>query len=265
MILSLDLLDKKEIELKIDLCFFSGTGNTKKICDIIYNYLLENGQDVKKINIEKSNEVRDKSIKILSFPVAVHLTYPFILKWIEEILKKDENSDYYLITTLGGSVSGNPSYIKKVVKKTGNRFRSSIEITMPNNFALDRVDNFDKMIVEQQDKLKTFADKIINDRAVDKNKWKLYDLFNPIAKSKFIWNIMRSSFKFEINTNICTSCGLCQKICPVNNIVTNNSLEYLDKCELCMRCINHCPVEAISLIGKDYKRYKKMNISDIIN
>lgn len=55
--------------------------------------------------------------------------------------------------------------------------------------------------------------------------------------------------KFRVN-NSCIQCGKCQDICPSKNIIIKeNKIKFLDRCYLCMRCINQCPVEAIQ-IGK---------------
>jgi len=47
-------------------------------------------------------------------------------------------------------------------------------------------------------------------------------------------------------TEACTRCGLCEKICPVENIrLADGRPEWLHHCEQCMACIQWCPPEAI--------------------
>jgi ferredoxin len=59
-------------------------------------------------------------------------------------------------------------------------------------------------------------------------------------------------------TEACTSCGLCERICPVGDIrIEAGRPVWQGACEQCYACIQFCPVEAIQ-IGEgtpDRKRY----------
>lgn len=66
----------------------------------------------------------------------------------------------------------------------------------------------------------------------------------------------RSSFHTDDD---CNCCGICVKLCPVNNLeVTNDSIGQKDNCILCYRCVNACPKKAaiVMLNSKPKKQYK---------
>lgn len=55
----------------------------------------------------------------------------------------------------------------------------------------------------------------------------------------------------QINSEKCSQCGLCSKVCPVENIShTADYPQMSQQCEMCFACLHHCPEEAI--------RFKKM-------
>ncbi len=73
---------------------------------------------------------------------------------------------------------------------------------------------------------------------------------------------MDKNFKVS---DACIHCGICQKVCPVNNIDLNQDKRpyFKHHCEQCLACIQHCPVKAINYKDKtqDRKRYTHPDIS----
>lgn len=74
--------------------------------------------------------------------------------------------------------------------------------------------------------------------------------------------------KMDKNFNIsdaCVKCGICKKVCPVNNIdmSTEGKPYFLHHCEQCLACIQNCPTKAINYKDKtqNRKRYIHPNIS----
>jgi ferredoxin len=62
--------------------------------------------------------------------------------------------------------------------------------------------------------------------------------------------VMESDNKFYVDEN-CTSCGICEQVCPVNNIkIIEGKPEWLHQCQQCLACINYCPEEAIQYGNK---------------
>jgi Fe-S-cluster-containing dehydrogenase component len=59
-------------------------------------------------------------------------------------------------------------------------------------------------------------------------------------------------------SNLCTACGECAKVCPVEAIAIKNGKVSIDNSECigCDACISECPTDAI-LYKKDLEAYKK--------
>lgn len=48
----------------------------------------------------------------------------------------------------------------------------------------------------------------------------------------------------------CILCGTCARVCPANNIVVGDTVEFSDHCEVCYACLHNCPQGAFWLTTK---------------
>ncbi len=66
-----------------------------------------------------------------------------------------------------------------------------------------------------------------------------------------MWRLFKANKK-------CTSCGLCERICPLHAIEMKDGRPQWSKtCEQCCRCFNYCPanaIEQLDIIGKGSQR-----------
>jgi len=51
--------------------------------------------------------------------------------------------------------------------------------------------------------------------------------------------------KKEINEELCTECGVCAEICPVQAIILSPYPKFGENCICCFQCVQNCPEEAI--------------------
>ena len=64
--------------------------------------------------------------------------------------------------------------------------------------------------------------------------------------------------------NDCTMCGICAKICPMENIVINNNgIMPKCNCTVCYRCVNACPQRAIKVMFKAKPKWQYKGVKDI--
>lgn len=65
----------------------------------------------------------------------------------------------------------------------------------------------------------------------------------------------------------CILCGTCARVCPANNIVVGDTVEFSDHCEVCYACLHNCPQGAIQLpveANTIHFRNEHVSVADIV-
>ena len=94
------------------------------------------------------------------------------------------------------------------------------------------------------------------------------DTFIGKFNAFFLEHIYRTAKRFRVDES-CNQCGICEKVCPRDNIsIKNKSVYWGDNCEQCMACIHWCPRQAIQNGKNTLKRLRyhhpDIKVQDII-
>ena len=250
----------------IDFYYFSGTGNTllivKKMKEIF------EGDDVN-VNIHYLEKTNPKNINInhtigLGFPVAEQGTYPFVWDFIKSISQAN-GTPIFMIDTLLSYSGGIVGPVKKIVKNKGYAPIGAKEILMPNNLFPRKIRQIknEKKISKGLES----AEKYANDILKGKSKWgrvPIYsDMMGLFSQKEFTWRFFRKIYGLKIDKTKCKRCGLCAKLCPINNIEINEYPEIKSECIFCMRCISFCPTRAIYKGKNNYQIYRAVKVDEL--
>jgi formate hydrogenlyase subunit 6/NADH:ubiquinone oxidoreductase subunit I/flavodoxin len=281
-----------------EIYYFTGTGNSivvaKEISEKIDGEIISIASVIDKQKIEIKADIFG-----IVFPCYLAQLYglPLIIERFIEKIENIKGKYIFAIITYGGygPVNAIPTVnsLRKLISSNGGKLALGFSIKLPlNNLDYEHIpipisQNREKMFMKCNQKI----DKIC--RTIRKLKRRDSAIKIHIADvfSRFVQNILgsyvleslkknalepqNSSLGFKqlipltdksitVNDN-CTGCGICSKICPVNNIRIENSKPiWLHRCEMCFACDEWCPQKAIhhwaKIIGKDY-HHPKVNIN----
>lgn len=251
----------------IDFYYFTGTGNTLLVVKQMKKIFEENRYKTDLHRIEKTDPqtINPQRTVGLAVPVAFQTTYPFIWNFINNLPEVD-STEIFLVDTMGGFSGGLIGPVKKTLAKKGYIPIGAKEIKMPSNFNKKQLSETkkEKIISKGLHKAKLFAHDLVFGLA----KWPripfISDGLKKLGTSEFLMNKLRNKYPVQLNEYKCIRCGLCFRLCPVDNIEMKDYPEFLDKCEFCQRCLNFCPTNAIIFHGKELAKYSSMEVEEIL-
>ena len=186
---------------------------------------------------------------------------------VNEALGKIKSSkDVYIfsVATYGGCPANPLKIVDKKLKDKGLKLNSGFLISMPGNY-IPMYDAYSektqiRRFKNANNKIEIIKD-VINARKTMKYEKSPFIVDRPLGaiSEKKVKKLSKYDKKFTVD-NKCSKCGICSRICPVNNIsFKNGKLQWLGKCEQCMACIQYCPKEAIQCGKKTVKRKRYRN------
>ncbi|MFA4943664.1 MAG: EFR1 family ferrodoxin [Lentisphaeria bacterium] len=239
----------------IELYWFSGTGNTLLVVQRITDLLQAAGRTVHLRAIEMADpaEVRIAADGMLglAFPVAMGSTYPFIWRFLEK-LPPGNGAPAFAVATLAGFAAGMLARpLRQLLEAKGYRPLAIRQIRMPSNYLASKpLAACGKRLGKGDAAAAAFADQLLHDKGGWPGwgcvSWNLLRRLMPHGERL----LNRAGRKFQANSELCTRCGLCVRLCPVQNITppalaATRLPEFGPRCQQCQRCIAACPARAI--------------------
>ncbi len=259
--------------MNITLFYFTGTGNSLKVSRDLQLEL----NDCELIPIAKA--IREDfsapaSNKVgFIFPLYYYGLPKIVYNFINKI-NLDKVDYIFAIVTRAGDADGVPLIqIEKILRKKSKTLNAGFFIKMPDNFILASTEISENemrdLFEKEGEQIKQISNSIKN--AESNLKIVINDEKpNRVERGnlRFHQNVNKGDVSFFSDEN-CNSCGTCEKICPVGNIILREGKpQWQHKCEQCLACINLCPEIAIQY-GKNTtakKRYHhpEINVEDLL-
>lgn len=262
---------------KIAIYYFSGTGNTWWISNVLQKQLSLLNHQVTCYSIETltaedvSEQTENLDHIVFGFPVYGSTAPRLMLDFIHNFPTSSVLNQTVSVFATQALASGDTSYyISKLLTKKGYDVKQAIHFRMMNNLHIPRFRFYPpkngepvmKLHQKTLPKVKKLAQAITYDKRLVSGNNLLGFSLGYLQRSHVDQLIATASRDFEVEQSRCIQCNKCQRICPTQNIKKINDVyQFGENCLLCMRCYSQCPKHAI-LIGKDsiderkYPRYK---------
>jgi Pyruvate/2-oxoacid:ferredoxin oxidoreductase delta subunit len=156
-------------------------------------------------------------------------------------------------------------------KKKGLNLHSAFEITMPNNYITgsnpSSLEEAKTLIEAQRPKISDICVRIMGQerRGASGDGMLKTALIHPVFTT---FAGKQQSKKFSASEK-CNGCGICEKLCPVDNISLNSEKKPIwgTACEFCLGCINWCPTQAIEsgneTKGRNRYHHPEIQVKDL--
>ena len=250
--------------------YFSATGNTKYIAEIIAKKLGDESLDLtKRIRNKDDSVIRSQKPFVICSPVYIC----YIPLFLEEFLRKQKfagNRKVYFVFTSGAGHSGAAGKAAEKIFRSKNMiYMGHADFRMPNNYMAQKF-----IPAPSPEKIMTMIKEariqaVRTAYTISKEK-KLHSRYVTVGEKKatealaLVWKKHMQPSKDFYVTDKCIGCGKCVSVCPVDNIELKDGRPvWKSPCAHCMACIGNCPVEAIEY-GNNTQTREKYNIKKYI-
>ena len=240
--------------------YFSGTGNSLAVAQSIAE---GTGQEISNRLIAtpkgRDNEVVGFVCPVYAWGIPRYFK-EMVRQWVRMTKAKEIAApDYiFMVLTCGDDIGMTDREMKQLLKEGGHKPDACFSVAMPNTYVC--LPGFDVDPADlQQHKLQAAKGRIREIIAhINQRKRGLTDVVRgsvPRLKSyvlRPLFNKFLTGDKRFFATDNCIGCGLCQRICPLQNITDSSTgqPQWNGRCADCLRCYHLCPKHAIHYAGR---------------
>jgi len=231
---------------------FSGTGNTRyaadKIAEALTAYDVNTTVWETRAPFDDIPDPNDYDIVGFGYPVHAFNAPKFFLKFVKS-LPKVNNKQAFIFKTSGEPfrINGASSLtLTYILKRKGFKPMLDRHLLMPYNIMFRYDDALAKQMYLHTAQISApIAYKIAQNQKENMR----YNIF--AAAVMYVFRVQwfgawLNGPLIHADKNICTGCGLCEQMCPTQNIkITDGVPVFGSKCSMCMSCVFRCPVDAI--------------------
>ena len=233
--------------------YFTGTGNSKRVCLKAKEELEKRGHSLETI------DVIDGEVFDLSNFDGLFIFYPIygfnapkpIIQYVKKIAKLEKELPCVIMKQSGEHLFWNNAsslYLTSLLKRRNIIVRNEYHYLMPYSFIFRHSDYMAyRMITTMNGLLPLDLDDFLNQKDVHIKRFFFDRPFAFILRIQW-WGGRFNGRFYKVEKNKCIKCQKCINECPAHNIsLKDDKFKFGGKCLMCQRCIMYCPKHAIKV------------------
>jgi len=202
----------------------------------------------------------------LVFPIHMWGAPPLVNTFISR-LKGGRDTWFFAVAVNAGAVAASLKRLKNQFKKRGMALSAGFSVIMPSIYLpfgdIIPEEKQQQLFENGKEKMDVIADALKERHVMEVEAgpfWQnlIFSGLNSLVK----YQVPRMDRSFLADEK-CNGCGVCGKVCPVNNIqLSDGRPVWLHHCEQCFACLHWCPEEAIQY-GKSTTTKKRYHHPEI--
>ena len=245
--------------MKTKLYVYTGTGNSLWIACRLAMELKETTLEFMP-NVSKNFTVEADRVGII-FPVHIWGLPAHVIQFINH-LQLNPGTYVFALAVNAGQPAATLLQLKKLMSTHNLSLALGYSVVLPSNYipwgGPGPMETQQLLFRGAEEKVKAIAKAVPLGERKKVERGPLWQniLFYWFYKMSFR-RVCKMDKKFWVDEK-CNSCGVCLKVCPVQNIeMINEKPAWLHRCEQCLACLQWCPQEAIQHGEKTakYRRY----------
>jgi len=234
------------------ICYYSGSGNTKLVCQYISEKVSEADFDL--FNVATDGKPEIEKYDIIGFATfADFLGAPYLM---EHFIKQlgGQNKPAFVFNTYGFISGKTLKRLKKLATAQGFRVIAGHSLHTPESYPplIAKGKGFanspnEKELERFNQFLSSFNQIIADVKAGTGAKLKIRTgVLNRILPAMSRNKAKKDMGEKFVDESLCKECGICKAVCPCGAIKLDPKPVFdMDKCRGCWACYNHCPEKAI--------------------
>ncbi|NMD37788.1 MAG: 4Fe-4S binding protein [Christensenellaceae bacterium] len=240
--------------------YFSGTGNTKYCVETFVRQFDPSAYIVSIEDPSVVDKIKSQDIIVFGYPVYFSNLPKIVHDFIVNNQKCFYGKKIYIIATMAFFSGDGTGCAARLFDSA--HILGGLHLRMPDSISDSPILKTSykankKMINRAKEKIGIAVSRL-KENNPHKDGLSIFNRVSGLLLQRLWFRNAVSSYKKKpvINTNKCTGCGLCSKLCPTKNIFVEEKAISHDRCTLCYRCVNNCPEKALTVLGeKVYGQY----------
>ena len=239
--------------MKTAICYFSGTGNTKRTADAWLRALSGEGMSSEAFRIDygRMPDLRSFDRIGIFYPIHAFNAPEIVLKFAENLPVFPQEKVFFVVMVSGEPLRLNHSSdqkLRRILRKKNARVESAWHYVMPYNMIFRHTEEQAFRMDQTMQALVPLHVRAYFTEGRCHELPRLWGMGWIIAVLRIEQWFSHKNGKHYRVTEECVQCGKCVENCPAGNIrLADGKIHFGEECLLCTRCSFSCPKDAIRI------------------